>query len=258
MVIEVSQSLLHQWVEQAGELILSMSQRAVAGHLKADASPVTEIDLAVEHFLRDQMMRYFPADGIIGEELPAHQPEAAAQWLIDPIDGTRALMAGFSSYTILLAYLRKGLPQASAIYQPVTREFWFGDAMAGQAWCNQKRIRTRDCQTLSAAFFSTTSPLLFREQDQPLIQQLMQECKAYQLGGDAYAYAKLASGYIDVIVESGLKPHDFMALIPVIQGAGGVITDWQGNALTLNSKGDVCAAATPVLHREIINRLEQA
>lgn len=255
MTTENIQSQVAHWLHEAGELILSMSAHSVSGALKADSTPVTEIDHAVEIFLRERIMAAYPAQGIIGEEMPSHQPEAPQRWLIDPIDGTRALMAGFSSYTILLALAEANSAQYGAIYQPITRELWWGDRKAKTTTLNGKQIHTRPCTQIEEAFFSTTSPLLFRAEDQPHITQLMHRCKAYQLGGDGYAYGKLASGRIDLIIESGLKPYDFMALIPVIEGAGGIITDWQGNMLTLESSGDVCAAGDVQIHAKALQAL---
>lgn len=253
MVIAVQefQRQAELWLKEAGSLILRMSARGVSGTLKADATPVTEIDHAVEILLRERIAQAYPQHGIIGEEMPSHQPEAPWRWLIDPIDGTRALMAGFSSYTILLALAEGVEPRYGAIYQPITGEFWCGDSFTKTALRNGQPIQTRPCAALQDAFFSTTSPMLFPKGCQPQIQQVMETCKAYQLGGDGYAYAKLASGSIDVIVESGLKPYDFMALIPVIMGAGGVITDWQGKALTLDSAGDVIAAGDARVHEQM-------
>jgi inositol-phosphate phosphatase/L-galactose 1-phosphate phosphatase/histidinol-phosphatase len=255
MTTENIQSQVAGWLLAAGELILNLSVGGISAELKADFTPVTAIDHTVEKFLRERIMEAYPTHGIIGEEMPSHLPEALERWLIDPIDGTRALMAGFSSYTILLALAQGSSPRYGAMYQPITKEFWWGDCHTQTATLNGSPIRTRLCEQIDKAFFSTTSPLLFRAEDQPRIIKLMQRCKAYQLGGDGYAYAKLASGHIDLIIESGLKPYDFMALIPVIEGAGGIITDWQGHPLTLESSGDVCAAGDKKLHEYVIKEL---
>jgi inositol-phosphate phosphatase/L-galactose 1-phosphate phosphatase/histidinol-phosphatase len=240
-----------QWLAEAGEVILRLMQRDYHAELKEDFTPVTVIDKAVESLLRERIMQHFPAMGIRGEEFPPHQPDADDCFWIDPIDGTRALLAGFPTFTILLGLAHRGIPQLGAIYQPITKELWVS---AGKP---PIPYQTRPCSRLEHAFFSTTSPFLFAPEHQPRIATLLNTVMAYQLGGDGYAYAKLASGKIDLILESGLKPYDFMALVPVITAAGGVITDWQGQPLTVHSEGNICAAGDIFLHKEALEFLTQ-
>jgi inositol-phosphate phosphatase/L-galactose 1-phosphate phosphatase/histidinol-phosphatase len=240
-----------KWLAEAGALVLQMMQHGFSGELKADDTPVTAIDHAVEQLLRERIQAAFPEHGIIGEESESYQPDAEYCWVIDPIDGTRALLAGFASFTILVALSHRGLPHFGAIYQPITKELWMG-IVGEKSTLADSTISTRNCEKLSNAFFSTTSPLLFKPEQRATIEAIIQQCVAYQFGGDAYAYAKLASGRIDLIIESGLKPHDFMALAPVIQGAGGIITDWQGKALHLGSAGEICAAGDTRIHQKAL------
>lgn len=247
-------SLATSWLQEAGELVLQMMQRGLSSELKGDATPVTAIDRAVEALLKQRIRDAFPDHGIIGEESDSYQPGAEWCWTIDPIDGTRALLAGFASFTTLLALAYQGKPRFGAIYQPITQELWLGGETST---LNGKPIRTRPCTQFSEALFSTTSPLLFAPQHRQAIEKIMKNCMAYQLGGDAYAYGKLAAGHIDLIVESGLKPHDFMALVPVIEGAGGIVTDWHGQPLTLDSAGDICATGDARLHHEALALLRR-
>jgi inositol-phosphate phosphatase / L-galactose 1-phosphate phosphatase / histidinol-phosphatase len=243
------------WLQEAGSLVRKMLQTGpAASELKPDHTPVTAIDRSVEMLLRERIAAAFPDHSIFGEEYGGEITQKDYLWLIDPIDGTRALMAGFPTFTTLLALTYRRQPLFGAVYQPLTSELWLG--MIGErSLYHSAPIRTRPCTILAQAFFSTTSPLLFPLQHRERIESLIQSCKAYQCGGDAYAYAKLASGNIDVIVESGLKPHDFMPLTPLIEGAGGIITDWSGNPLTLDSSGDVCACGDRALHAQILPQL---
>ncbi|MDG1286720.1 MAG: inositol monophosphatase family protein [Rickettsiales bacterium] len=217
---------------------------------KPDGTPVTAVDREIELFLREEIKSNFPEDGIIGEEFPPHQPEAENQWIIDPIDGTRALIAGVPTFTTLIALLKNGHPQFSMMLQPVTGETWFGDNETTHY--NGEATHCQKVETLAAAIFSTTSPQLFRDADKPIIDSIMQNARNCQLGEDGYAYGKLAKGDLHLVVESGLKPYDFLPLVPIVIGAGAIMTDWQGNPLTLESNGDVIAASSKALHKQAL------
>ncbi len=242
------------WLHEAGTIINSRRQKGYHSTLKQDATPVTEIDQEVEKFLRQQINMHFPHHGIIGEEYGKTESSSEYTWLIDPIDGTRALMAGFPTFTILLALSRNHSPYFGAIYQPITGELWIGQA-AQKSEHNGTTIQTRQTESLQKAFFSTTSLLLFSPAQRLVVEKIIAECKACQFGGDAYGYAQIASGNIDLIIEAGLKPYDFMALVPVIEGAGGKITDWSGAPLHLESAGMVCAAGDERIHRQALEVL---
>ena len=220
---------------------------------KADESPVTATDKAVEIFLGQAIAEAFPDDGIQGEEGDAVNPAAARQWVIDPIDGTKAFMAGFHSFTSLLACVEDGRVVFGLMFQPGSGEMWRGSA-EGSFW-NGERNAVRACERLDTAFYSTTSPYYGTEHECRLVAGLVDETRWHQFGGDAFAYGQLARGRIDAVVEAGLKPHDFLALIPIIEQAGGVITDWQGDKLGVHSIGQVCAAGDARLHKQILLRL---
>ncbi len=243
-------SHIKQWMQElqniARPLIADLSQ---VDH-KTDGSPVTKVDKTLEEFLREKIKSEFPEDGIIGEEFPPHQPEAKRQWIIDPIDGTRAMIAGVPTFTTLIALLNNGIPQLSMMLQPITGETWFGDNKTAQY--NDQLAHRQKVETLASAIFSTTSPQLFREADKPVIDSIMQKARNCQLGEDGYAYGKLAKGDIHLVIESGLKPYDFLPLVPIVIGSGAMMTDWQGHPLTLESNGDVIAASSKALHKQAL------
>lgn len=225
---------------------------------KADGTPVTKIDKAIETFLREKIMQNFPEDGIIGEEFPAHQPKAPRQWIIDPIDGTRTLIAGFPTFTTLIALMENDRAVISAMLQPITGEFWIGEHTT-RTELNGTPVQCRThITTLEEAHFATTSPFLVETKDKPIIEHFIQHSKLCLLGGDGYAYGKLASGTVDLVIESGMQSYDFMPLIPIVTGAGGIMTDWQGNELTLYSKGQVIAASSEPLHEQAMALLNTA
>ena len=242
-------SHIKTWMQQLQTIALPLIADLSSIEQKADGSPVTLVDKTLEQFLRDKIMAAYPSDGIIGEEFPAHQPQAKRQWIIDPIDGTRALIAGVPTFTSLLALVG----QVSAMFQPITGELWLSDG--GETTYNDEVIFCNKAESFSEAIFSTTSPQLFRQQDKPTIDRIMQKSLSVQLGEDGYAYGKLAKGEVHLIIESGLKPYDFLPLAPIVQGAGGIITDWQGEALTLQSSGDVIAASSQSLHKQAMTLL---
>ncbi len=268
----LKQNIQH-WLQEAGDMAVKLLYNNVELKvaLKSDESPVSLIDTAVEEILRTKIMQAFPNDGIVGEELEDHQCNAARLWIIDPIDGTRAMLAGFTTFTIMLALVENGRPLLGAIYQPLGKNLWIGHIIDREFKDSENLtkdnlqfitfyngchiVRDRAVNKLAEAMFSTTSPYLFAKEDRIVIENIAHQARYYQFGGDGYAYAQLAMGNIDVIVESGLKPHDFMPLIPIIEGTGGVITDWHGHKLNLRSAGFVCASGNLQLHEEVLAKL---
>jgi len=244
--------LLHikEWMQALPAFALPLIETLNHSEQKPDGSPVTEVDKAIEQWLREKIMRTYPQDGIIGEELEAHQPTATRQWIIDPIDGTRALLEGNPTYTTLIALLDNNIPLYSAMLQPITSELWISDG--DETRYNSERINCTKVDAITAATFSTTSPDLFREDDQQLIQIILRTATKVQLGEDGYAYGKLAKGDVHLVVESGLKPYDFMPLVPIVEGSGAIITDWKGAPLTVQSSGDVIATSSKALHQYAI------
>lgn len=218
---------------------------------KADESPVTQADREVEAALRAAIMRQYPDHGIYGEEYGAQQVEAEFVWSLDPIDGTRAFISGHPLWGTLLALLHRGKPILGLIDMPMLGERWTGVA-GGTAMLNGQACRTSPCQRLEQAILYSTSPDIFNKTELAAFDTLSRAVRMRRYGGDCYSYGLLASGHIDLVVEAGLQPYDYLALMPVIESAGGVISDWAGKPLGLDSDGRVVAAATPQLHRQAL------
>ncbi len=246
--------------EAAGAAILPYFRARPAVEHKGGArfDPVTEADRAAERAIRALVEARFPEDGIVGEELGAVRADAPRQWIVDPIDGTRAFIAGLPLWGVLVGLYENGEPVAGLIAQPYLGERFYGDAK--NAWLSdrfgERPLRTRSCPGLAQATLMTTSPYLFAEADSPRYAAVEARARNVRYGADCYAYALLAGGCIDAVLEANLKPYDIMALIPVIEGAGGTITDWGGERLGPESDGRVVAAATPELHGEILELLK--
>ena len=190
----------------------------------------------------------FPEHGIYGEETARHNETARYQWVIDPIDGTNAFIAGIPTFTTLIALCENNAPIFGIIDQPILHERWSSHLL---------KPSTKH-QALSTSLLATTSLAYLSEYEAKKFIELSLHCGGTVYGADAYLFAKLAQGRIDVILEAGLKPYDFCAVAPVVEAAGGVITDWAGKALTLQSKGQVLACASKDLHAQILSLLTPA
>lgn len=212
---------------------------------KADSGydPVTEADRAAERAMRALLADLRPDDGIEGEEYGVTPGKSGIVWYLDPIDGTRAFVAGLPSWTTLIGAVADGKPVAGIIDQPWLDERYIGSPGASWLDCRgaRTRLRTRDCPSLAQAILATTDFFLLTPSERGAFEHLRATARLTRYGLDAYGYARLAAGTIDMVTETGLKPHDVAALIPVIEGAGGVVTDWRGAPAKIG--GQIAAAA---------------
>ncbi len=216
----------------------------------AGFDPVTEADRAVEARLRESISARFPEHAVTGEEHGADAPAEGWRWMIDPIDGTRAFITGVPLWGMLLGLLEHGRPRLGWMYQPYLGELFGGDGH--HAWLERGDARrplvVSRIERLADACVYTTHPEQFAEPGEfDRYARLAAHCRLNRYGGDCYSYCMLAAGHVDLVVESGLQAYDILPLVPVIEGAGGVVTDWAGRAL--DGGGQVIAAATPELHR---------
>lgn len=213
--------------------------------------PVTEADRAAERALRAAIEACFPEHGIWGEEYGMTRPGAAIRWSLDPIDGTRALICGLSSWAVLVGLIEDGRHIAGMIDLPALDETVV--AVDGETHLNGRPVRTSRCKRLADARLSTTDPNLFPCTQRHAFERVRRACLLTRFGLDAMAYARVATGDIDLVIESGLKSHDYDALVAVVRGAGGHIGDWVGGADF--SGGRVVAAATRALYEQAVERL---
>ncbi len=237
----------HHIADIAGEILRRYWRTPFISEQKEDLSPVTYADREAEEAMRSVLAENFPDHGIWGEEHGRSNELSDHQWIIDPIDGTRAFIAGYPIFTTLIALMKQDKSVLGIIDQPVNKERWQGIA-GEQTTCNEKPVYARDIRVLSQANMASTTMFHFTPKESAAFGNLKQACANFQPGGDAYAYAMLASGNLDVVVDAHMKPYDYCALIPIIEGAGGIISDWTGKPLTTRSDGSVLAAATKELH----------
>jgi inositol-phosphate phosphatase/L-galactose 1-phosphate phosphatase/histidinol-phosphatase len=244
----------HELADTAGAVIRPYFRQKLEVEAKGDASPVTVADREAEQALRGMIATRYPDHGIWGEEFGPERMDAKYVWVLDPIDGTKSFMAGVPVFGTLISLARLGVPVLGVIDQPILSERWIGVAGQGTLF-NGKPVTTRLCPALPDATLATTSPYLFADDERAAFERVRRQARYTLYGYDCYAYAQLAGGFIDAVVESGLKPHDFCALRPVVEGAGGVVTDWEGKALTLASTGRVVAAGDAALHMQVLQAL---
>ena len=249
----------------SSEVILPFFRTSIGAEDKSRGGvfdPVTEADRGAEAAMRRLIGQTFPAHGVIGEEYGLDRPDAEYVWVLDPIDGTKSFFSGLPTWGTLIGLMHAGRPVYGMMSQPFTRERYFGDGkrsrlrtlapMRGETppseWVT-RGIRTRPCASLSQATVMTTSPALIKgDADREAYRRVESQARLVRYGGDCYAYCALAAGHVDLVIETNLKPHDIVALVPIIEGAGGVITTWDGEPAARG--GRIIAAGDAKLHAE--------
>ena len=293
--------LAHRLADAAGAVCREYWRAGVAVEAKGDESPVTVADRKAEAAMRALLAAEAPGHGVVGEEQGLEGGDREFVWVLDPIDGTKSFITGKPVFGTLIALCRRGTPVLGVLDQPITGERWVGRA-GEPSTLNGAPIATRPCPALSDAYLYTTSPHLFSPATGPAFASLRDRIKTPLYGADCYAYGELnprggggwakpaperpadtlvpphqipflllgfwgagllAAGCCDLVCESGLKPYDYMALIPIIEGAGGSVTDWEGRPLGWDpargmAPGEVLASGDPGLHRQALATLAQA
>jgi myo-inositol-1(or 4)-monophosphatase len=252
----------------SGEAILPFFRSAMIPTDKSRGGvfdPVTEADRAAEVAMRRLIELTFPSHGIVGEEFGSLRADAEYVWVLDPIDGTKSFISGLPMWGTLIGLTRGGRPCYGMMHQPFTRERFFGDG-AVAAWrgpshrpgedLEERKLRTRACASLAQATLMTTSPRLIPEKERAAYFAVEEKVRLVRYGGDCYGYCALAAGHVDLVVEANLKPHDIVALIPIVEGAGGIVTTWEGGDPA--SGGSVIAAGDKRVHAAALELLGAA
>lgn len=248
--------LAERLAQAAREAIIPHFRKGLEPDSKADDSPVTVADREAERAMRDILQAERPADGVHGEEFGVAEGTSGRQWVLDPVDGTTAFLSGRPIFGTLIALLEGGFPVLGIIDQPILAERWLG--VAGRATTfNGQPVATRRCRTLADATLATTGAHYFTDDEGHHFMALAAKTahKRMIMGGDCYNYAMLAHGQLDLVCEAGLKLHDFAALVPVVEGAGGTMCDWQGDPLHAGSDGRVLAIGDPARLEDVLEAL---
>ena len=241
-----------QLARESGDFILPyFANHDVAVEMKSDDTPVTIADRGAEELLRERIHRRHPSHGIIGEEYGSENADAEFVWVLDPVDGTKAFITAVPLFGTLIGLLHNGQPVLGCIHQPVLKQLLLGDNE--ETTLNGRRVRVRETTTLSqATLLSSSTTLQDRYPYGKAFEGMARECRLVRTWGDCYGYLLLATGWADIMCDSYCNLWDVAALIPVVRGAGGVITDWQGNDAL---KAGPVLATTPELHAQVIRAL---
>jgi histidinol phosphatase-like enzyme (inositol monophosphatase family) len=244
-------ALAHGLADLAGSVIRPYFRAGIEPQDKADGTPVTLADRAAEEAMRRALAETVPEHGVIGEELGLQNEGAELVWVIDPIDGTRAFITGKPMFVTLIALLHHGRPVLGVIDQPILNERWVGAAGRETLYMG-KRASARRCSSLSEARLSTTGPQYFTEADRHAFERVAARAEIVTYGGDGYQYGLVAIGGLDIVIETGLKLHDWAALVPIVTGAGGVVSDFQGRPVGTDGSGEIIAAGDARCHAEVL------
>ena len=256
-VIDFS-AFINRLATSSGETILPFFRTSLLVEDKSasqDFDPVTEADRAAEAVMRRLIKANFPQHGIVGEEFGNEREDAEYVWVLDPIDGTKSFIAGFPIWGTLIALLHQGTPVFGMMHQPFIAERFSGDSGSAtyRGPSGERKLAVRRCASLKEATSYTTSPRLMNDADRAAFGRVEQEVRLTRYGGDCYSYCMLAAGHLDLVIETELKPYDIAALIPIITGAGGVVTTWEGEPA--QNGGRIIAAGDPRVHEAALKLL---
>jgi len=242
-----------QAADAAREITLKYFRQPLEIVQKSDSSPVTIADQETEKLIREILGDAFPEHGFYGEETGQTNIDQDWTWVVDPIDGTASFSTGKPTFGTLIALCHQGIPQLGIIDHAALDERWVG-IRGEQTTYNGQVVKTNTQKTTLAevAVYATT-PDMFDEKTLPRYQALAEQCKFKVFGADCMAYGLLASGFTELVIEADLKPYDFMALVCVVEGAGGVISDWQGKPITLDTNDQILASANSDLHQAALS-----
>lgn len=256
MNLDADIALAQRLADAAAQAILPWYRADLAAERKDDATPVTLADRAAEEAMRRILKAETPHDSVVGEEFGAEAGISGRTWVLDPIDGTTSFMAGRPIFGTLVSLVVEGWPVLGLIDQPVLKERWIG-ATGRATTLNGRPVRTRACRKLSDATLATTGPHYFDDHQGQHFMALAARTdhRRMIMGGDCYNYALLASGHVDVVCEANLKLHDWAALVPIVEGAGGTMCDWNGEPLSSASEGHVLALGDPARLEDVVGAL---
>lgn len=246
-------SLAQQLADAARHTAARYFRTPVAVTRKSDGTPVTAVDKDIETEMRAMIRAAFPAHAIRGEEF-ASEGSGEFTWVLDPIDGTKSFITGFPLFGTLIALCQGERPVLGVVEAPALAERWVG-CEGRPTLFNGSEARVRDCRSIDEAVVYTTTAETFSPAERERFEALTRRAALRRYGGDCYLYGMLSSGHCDLVIEVQLKPHDYLAVVPVIEGAGGRISDWRGAPLNMKSDGRAVAAATEQLWRQAVEEL---
>jgi len=238
--------------DESSKIINHYFRKKINIDFKHDSSPVTIADQNTELKIRELISSKYPSHGILGEEYEQINKEAEFVWVIDPIDGTRSFIAGHKDFGTLIALMHNNKPILGIINCPAHNERWVGIKDHQTTW-NNKKVKTSSIQKVEESYLFTSGQFFYEPILKKSFEKIKEQSKYFRYGGDCYMYGMLASGLIDIVIEDTLKIHDYMALINVIEGAGGKITDKFGKEVNIESDGSLIASCNPIIHQKLLS-----
>lgn len=244
--------LANRLADASRPILKSYYRRKLDVDIKSDASPVTRADREAEAAIRALINATFPEHGIFGEEFGKERADAEYVWVLDPLDGTRAFVTGRPTFGTLISLTRGGAPLLGVIDMPVLGDRWVG-ALGRPTTLNGEPVRARACSGLGEAYLSASIPLMFdTPEKRRKFESVQARSQSVTFGGDCYQYGMVATGFLDIVVECSLVEYDYLALAPILEGAGGRITDWHGSGLKMGSGDRVVATGDARVHQEAL------
>jgi inositol-phosphate phosphatase/L-galactose 1-phosphate phosphatase/histidinol-phosphatase len=252
-------ALAERLADASGPLIRRYFRQPIRVDEKADSTPVTAADREAETTIREILARECPDHGVVGEEFGADRPDAEFVWVLDPVDGTRSFVTGKPLFGTLIALVRQGRPVLGVVDMPALEERFVGALGRPSTFRardgSTRELRCRPCPALASAILSATTPHMFQGAEAAAFERLRLAAKAVVYGADCYAYCLLAMGTLDLVVEADMGIHDYLALVPIVEAAGGVASDWQGRALGFASGRRVLFAGDRRVHEAALGIL---
>ena len=251
--LEELKSFSNHLADESAKIIKQYFRKSFKIENKEDKSPVTIVDQKTELKIREIIEKRYPNHGILGEEFESKDIDSEYLWVIDPIDGTRSFIAGHKDFGTLISLLHNQKPIIGIINCPIHEERWVG-IHGERTTMNGHIVETSNQEVLNQSYLSTTGLYMFENDSfRKGFDRIIDQTRYHRFGGDCYNYGMIASGYIDIVIENMLKAHDYMALIPIIEGAGGKITDKYGKIIGLDSDGSIVVSASEKLHTQLID-----
>jgi inositol-phosphate phosphatase/L-galactose 1-phosphate phosphatase/histidinol-phosphatase len=248
-------ALANRLADASRPILRSYYRRKLDVDIKSDASPVTQADREAEAAIRKLINAAYPMHGIFGEEFGKERADAEYVWVLDPLDGTRAFVTGRPTFGTLVALTRNGAPILGLIDMPILGDRWIG-AVGRPTTLNGDKVEARPCDDVSKAYLSASIPLMFdTAEKQAKFDAVSAKARSTTFGGDCYQYGMVATGFLDLVIECSLVEYDYLCLSPILEGAGGQITDWQGNPLKMGSGDRVIASGDRRAHDQALRLL---
>ena len=238
--------------DESAKITLKYFRQTFSTENKQDNTPVTIADKNTELRIRDLINKTYPKHGILGEEFEDINPDSEFKWVIDPIDGTMSFIAGHKDFGTLIALLHNNKPVIGIINCPIHEERWLG-IEGKKTTMNGKEVQTSKIKDLKKSYVCTSGLYFDNDHFRKGFDKIIQQTRYHRFGGDCYMYGMVASGYIEIVLEDTLKAHDYMALVPIIEGAGGKVSDKYGKNINIYSEGSVIASANDQLHKQLID-----